>query len=150
MSQVYSTRPGSAMTRTEQGDRAARLPHHPSYDAYAAAMKVVQAILLVLHLLGVLALLVGLLVQVRHPAKRVTGPMRDGIGTTVLAGLLMVLVLEIRDAEFDHARVAVMFGIGLLVLVLVMAGARRPAVPTWLWGLVLALTLGDIGVAYAL
>jgi hypothetical protein len=150
VSQVYSTRPGSAMTRTEQGDRAARLPHHPSYGAYAAAMKVVQAILLVLHLLGVLALLVGLLVQVRHPAKRVTGPMRDGIWTTVLAGLLMVLVLEIRDAEFDHARVAVMFGIGLLVLVLVMAGARRPAVPTWLWGLVLALTLGDIGVAYAL
>ncbi len=51
-------------------------------------MKVAQVVLIVLHLLGVLALLVGLLVQVRHPEKRVTGPMRDGIGTTFLAGLL--------------------------------------------------------------
>ena len=49
-------------------------------------MKVVQVVLLVLHLLGVLALLIGLLVQVRHPEKRVTGPMRDGIGTTSWPG----------------------------------------------------------------
>ena len=52
-------------------------------------MKVVQGVLLVLHLLGVVALLFGLLVQLRHPEKRVTGPVRDGIGTTFLAGLVI-------------------------------------------------------------
>ena len=152
--QVYCTHHLPGMTRMGQGSppggHGPRLPHHPAYAAYAAAMKVVQGILLVLHLLGVLALLAGLLLQVRHPVKRVTGPMRDGIGTTFVAGLLLVLVLEIRDAAFDHTQVAVMFGVGLAILVLVLAGARHPRIPTWLWGLVLLLTLGDIGVAYAL
>ena len=111
-------------------------------------MKAVQVVLLVLHLLGVAALLVGLLVQVRRPLKRVTGPMRDGIGTAFAAGLLLVGVLEIRDQRFDHAQVSVMFGIGLVLLVLVLSGARRRQIPGWLWWLVLFLTLGNVGVAY--
>jgi hypothetical protein len=111
-------------------------------------MKVAQVVLIVLHLLGVLALLVGLLVQVRHREKRVTGPMRDGIGTTFLAGLLLVGVLEARDQAFDHVTVAVMFAIGLVILVLVMANVRKPSIPTWLYWLILALTVANIGVAF--
>jgi hypothetical protein len=134
------------------GDQAAIGPRLPSYDdreSYAAAMRAVQVVLLVLHLVGVAALLVGLLVQVRRPVKRVIGPMRDGSGTAFLAGLLLVGVLEIRDAAFDHTQVSVMFGIGLAVLVLVLAGARQEHIPAWLWWLVLVLTVGNIGVAYA-
>ncbi len=112
-------------------------------------MKVAQVVLVVLHLLGVVALLAGLLVQVRHPEKRITGPMRDGIGTTFLAGLLLVGVLEARDQDFDHTTVALMFAIGLAILVLVMANLRQPSIPAWLYWLILALTVADIGVAYA-
>jgi hypothetical protein len=112
-------------------------------------MRAVQVVLLVLHLLGVVALLAGLLVQVRRPVKRVTGPMRDGSGTAFAAGLLLVGVLEIRDVAFDHTQVSVMFGVGLLVLVVVLAGARQERIPGWLWWVVLALTVGNIGVAYA-
>ena len=111
-------------------------------------MKVVQVVLLVLHLLGVLALLIGLLVQVRRPEKRVTSPMRDGIGTNFVAGLLLVGVLEARDEAFDHVTVAVMFAIGLLILVLVMANVRKPTIPAWLYWVILALTVANIGVAY--
>jgi peptidoglycan/LPS O-acetylase OafA/YrhL len=111
-------------------------------------MKVAQVVLLVLHLLGVLALLFGLLVQVRRPEKRVTAPMRDGIGTTFLAGLLLVGVLEARDQDFDHVTVAVMFGVGLVILVLVMANVPKPSIPAWLYWLILALTVVNIGVAY--
>jgi hypothetical protein len=111
-------------------------------------MKVVEIALVVLHLLGVLALLVGLLVQVRNPEKRVTGPMRDGIGTAFVAGLLLVVVLEIRDEAFSHASVAAMFGLGLVVLVLVMANLRKPSIPTWLYWLILVLTVATIGVAF--
>jgi hypothetical protein len=113
-------------------------------------MKVVQVGLLVLHLLGVLALLVGLLVQVRRPEKRVLGPMRDGIGTTFVAGLLLVGVLEARDQEVDGTQVGVMFGIGLVILVLVMANLRKVSIPGWLYWLILVLTVADIGVAYSL
>jgi peptidoglycan/LPS O-acetylase OafA/YrhL len=113
-------------------------------------MKVVQVVLLVLHLLGVLALLVGLLVQIRRPERRVVGPMRDGIGTTFVAGLLLVAVLEARDQDVDGAQVGVMFGIGLVILVLVMANLRKPRIPDLLYWLILALTLADIGVAFSL
>jgi len=112
-------------------------------------MRAVQVVLLVLHLVGVLALLVGLLVQLRWPVKRVTGPMRDGSGMAFAAGLLLVGVLEVRDVAFDHRQVSVMFGVGLLVLVLVLAGARLERLPAWLWWVVLALTVGNLGVAYA-
>src|SRR3954453_6737082 len=111
-------------------------------------MKVVQVVLLVLPLLGVLALLIGLLAQVRLPEKRVTGPMRDGIGTTFLAGLLLVGVLEARDQDFDHVSVALMFAIGLAILVQVMANLRKPSIPGWLYWLILGLTVSNVGVAY--
>jgi hypothetical protein len=113
-------------------------------------MKVVQVLLLVVHLLGVLALVVGLLVQVRKPVKRVLGPMRDGIGTTFVAGLLLVGVLEARNQDVDGTQVGVMFGIGLVILVLVMANVRAPRIPDWLYWLILVLTVADIGVAYSL
>jgi hypothetical protein len=111
-------------------------------------MRAVQVVLLVLHLLGVVALLVGLLVQVRRPVKRVTGPMRDGSATAFAAGLLLVGVLEIRDVVFDHTQVSAMFGVGLLIVVLVLAGARRDHIPAWLWWVVLVLTVGNVAVAY--
>jgi peptidoglycan/LPS O-acetylase OafA/YrhL len=113
-------------------------------------MKVVQVILLALHLLGIVVLLVGLLAQVRRPDKRVTAPMRDGIGLTFVAGLLLVGVLEIRDEDVDSTQVTTMFAIGLVILVLVMANLRKPTIPDWLWWLVLALTVGDVVVALAL
>jgi peptidoglycan/LPS O-acetylase OafA/YrhL len=112
-------------------------------------MKVVQIGLLVLHLLGVLALLVGLLVQVRRADKRVIGPVRDGIGLTFLAGLLLVGVLEGRNQDFDHAKVAVMFAIGLVILVLVMANLKADRIADWLYWSLLALVVVNIGVAYA-
>jgi hypothetical protein len=112
-------------------------------------MLVVQVILLVLHLLGVLGLLIGLLVQVRHADRRVTGPMRDGIGTTFLAGLFLVAVLEARDQDVDGPRVATMFGVGLVILVLVMANVRKERIPDRLYWLILLLTVANIGIAYS-
>jgi hypothetical protein len=112
-------------------------------------MKVVQVVLLVVHLLGVLALLIGLLVQVRHAEKRVTGPMRDGIGTTFLAGLLLVGVLEARDQDIDTTKIAIMFGVGLVILVLVMANVRKERIPDRLYWLILLLTVANIGIAYS-
>src|SRR4051794_6767320 len=128
---------------------APRLPSYDDHATYASAMRAAQVVLLVLHLVGVAALLGGLLGQVRRPVKQVIGPMRDGAGTAFAAGLLLVGVLEIRDVAFDHTQVSVMFGVGLLVLVLVLAGARQERIPAWLWWLVLVLTVGNIGVAYA-
>ena len=96
-------------------------------------------LLLVLHLAGIVALLVGLLVQVRRPEKKVNGLMRDGIGTAFLAGIFLVGVLEADDDPVDHTKIAVKFAIGLVILVLVMANLRKEWIPAGLyWGLLRA------------
>ena len=110
-------------------------------------MAVARVVLLVIHLLGVLALLVGLLVQARRTDKKVSGPVRDGAGTAFLAGLFLVGVDEGGAHPLDHLKIAVKFGIGLLVLVLVMANLRRDRIPGSLWAGLLVLTLGNVGIA---
>jgi hypothetical protein len=87
-------------------------------------MDVAHVVLLVLHIGGVVALLAGILVQVRRPEKKVNGLMRDGVGTAFVAGLFLVGVLEAGDDPVDHTKIAVKFAIGLVLLVLVMANLR--------------------------
>ncbi len=110
-------------------------------------MDTAHAVLLVLHIAGVVALLAGLLVQLRRPEKRVNGLMRDGIGTAFLAGLFLVGVLEAGDDAVDRTKIAVKFAIGLVLLVLVMANLRKPRVPQGLYWALLVLALADVGVA---
>ena len=114
---------------------------------YDRPMDVARVVLLVLHIAGILALLAGLLLQVRHPEKKVVGLMRDGIGTAFLAGLFLVAVLEAGDDPVDRTKIAVKFAIGLVVLVLVMANLRKPRIPDGLYWSLLVLTLADVGVA---
>jgi hypothetical protein len=110
-------------------------------------MDLLEHAVLFLHFIGWGSLLGGLVVQLREPVKRVNAAMRDGIGLAFLAGLLLVGVLEGGDEDVNHAKIGVKFVIGLVILVLTMANMRKERVPNGLfWGLV-ALTLGNIGVA---
>ena len=111
-------------------------------------MDIAHVALLVLHVGGVVALLAGLLVQVRRPDKQVNGLMRDGVGTAFLAGLFLVGVLEAGDDPVDHTKIAVKFAIGLVLLVLVMANLRKPPLPVGLYWSLLALTLANVVVAF--
>ncbi len=110
-------------------------------------MQTARLILLFLHLLGFAALLGGLLSQARLPEKVVTPLMRDGIGTAFVAGLLLVGVLEAGDDPVNHAKVAVKFAIGLVILVLVMANLRKQRIPQGLWAGLLLLTVANVAVA---
>ena len=110
-------------------------------------MDLARLILLVVHILGFAALFGGLLAQAGSSEKRVNGAMRDGAGTAFLAGLLLVGVLEAADAAVDHVKIGVKFGVGLVILVLVMANTRKPQIPQGLWAGLLLLTLVNVGVA---
>ena len=110
-------------------------------------METLRLVLLLIHVLGFAALLGGLLVQLGTGEKSVNNAMRDGSGTAFLAGLLLVGVLEAGDASVDHAKVAVKFAIGLVVLVLVMANLRKPRIPDGLFYGLLALTVANVVVA---
>ena len=110
-------------------------------------MDVAHVVLLVLHIGGVVALLAGILVQVRRPEKKVNGLMRDGVATAFVAGLFLVGVLESGDDPVDHTKIAVKFAIGLVLLVLVMANLRKERIANGLWALLLLLTVANVCVA---
>ena len=110
-------------------------------------METLRLVLLFLHLLGFAALFGGLVAQAKDPTKRVNGAMRDGAGTAFLAGLLLVGVLEAGDSAVDHVKIGVKFAIGLVVLVLVMANARKQQIPQGLYLGLIALTVANVAVA---
>jgi hypothetical protein len=109
-------------------------------------METLRLVLLFVHVLGFAALVGGLLVQVRAETKAVNPLMRDGAGTAFLAGLLLVGVLE-RLGSPDQAKIGVKFGIGLVILVLVMVNMRKPSNPRGLYFGLLALTIANVAVA---
>ena len=110
-------------------------------------METLRLVLLFLHLLGWAALLGALLAQARSPEKQATPVMRDGVGTAFVTGLLLVGVLEAGPDPVDHAKIAVKFTIGLVLLVLVMANVRKQRIPQGLWAGLLVLAVVNVAVA---
>ncbi|WP_372728907.1 hypothetical protein [Nocardioides sp.] len=110
-------------------------------------METLRHVLLIVHLLGFAALFGGLVVQSRVSEKVVNAAMRDGIGTAFVVGLLLVGVLEAGDGPVDHTKVGVKFAIGLVILILVMANARKERIPQGLWAGLLALTIANTAIA---
>lgn len=110
-------------------------------------METLRLIILFIHLLGMAALLGGLLAQASSPVKKVNAAMRDGSGTAFLAGLAAVGVLEADDADVNHAKIAVKLVIALAVLGLVMANTRKEQISNALFGTILGLTVINVGVA---
>jgi hypothetical protein len=110
-------------------------------------MDTLRLILLVIHILGFAALIGGLLAQAGDAEKKVNAAMRDGIGTAFLAGLALVGVLEADDVEVNHAKIGVKFGIGLVLIVLVMANTRKASIPKGLWAGLLLLAVAEVCVA---
>ena len=73
--------------------------------------------------------------------------MRDGVGTAFLAGLALVGVLQADDVEVNNTKIAVKFGIGLVLLVLIMANTRKESIPKGLWAGLLVLAVAEVCVA---
>jgi hypothetical protein len=112
-------------------------------------MTTLISIFLVIHLLGFGALFGGLLISARDEVKRVNPLMRDGIGTEVVAGLVLFGLDSAHEdpgAEW-HWKMAVKLVIGLVILVLVMMNLRKERISTGLWGVLLALTVANVCVA---
>jgi hypothetical protein len=106
-----------------------------------------RLIVLFLHLLGWAALFGGLLAQAREPYKRVNAPMRDGVGTAFLTGILLVGLLEMDNQSVDYAKITVKLVIGLALLGLVMANLRKERIAQGLWVGLLVLTAVNVAVA---
>jgi hypothetical protein len=106
-----------------------------------------EDLLLFLHLVGMAALVGGALAQLGSAVRTVNGAMLYGALAQVATGLLLVGVLEGQDKSVDGAKIAVKFGVALVIAVLCWLNRRKPAVPAGLHGGICLLALADVAVA---
>ena len=110
-------------------------------------------LIVVLHFVGLAALLGGFLAQIASPDKGVNRLMFDGALTQLVTGLVMVGMMssgilgEEEKAEVDNTKVAIKLVVVLIITVLAFIGRKKtpPQVP--LWATIGALTLVNIVVA---
>lgn len=110
-------------------------------------MNTLGLVVLLLHVLGIAALLGGLLAQARDSEKRITPVIRDGVGTAFVAGIVLVGLLEAGDGDVNHMKIGVKFLVNLVVLVLVMANMRKERIPNGLFWALTGLTLLNVALA---
>lgn len=110
-------------------------------------MEVLQNLLLFVHLIGFASLFGGALVQVRDEVKVVNAAMLHGALLQVVSGLLLVGVIEGQDEDVDHVKVAVKFGVAVVIAVLCWVNRRKPEVPAGLFYAIMGLTVANVAVA---
>lgn len=105
--------------------------------------------LVVLHFMGLAALLGGWLVQLSTSPKVVNPAMVYGAFTQLATGLLMVGMAEavLSDEDVDHAKIGIKLVILAVITVLAWFNRKRESVPTGVWGSLGALTILNIVVA---
>lgn len=108
--------------------------------------------LIVLHFVGLAALLGGFLTQMkamRGGLAKVVPAMVHGAWTAFITGLLLVGLAEYRiamgaDFEIDHMKIGVKSMVALVILVLVMVNRKKDSVKTPVFGAIGALTLTNV------
>mgnify|MGYP007049616660 CR=1 FL=1 len=116
---------------------------------------IVKMFLVVLHLVGMAALLGGFLVQIkalRAKTAEILPAMVHGAWTSFITGLLLVGVREWELAmgggeDLDHSKIAIKSVVVLIILVLVMLNRKKKPVAGSVLGTVGGLTLLNVVLA---
>lgn len=114
-------------------------------------MEILRNILLVLHFVGMAALLGGVIAQV--PALRAgTGTINSGIFhgalTQLVTGILLVGVIEMADlAEINNAKIGAKLAVVIVITVLAIINRKKATVANWALLTIAGLTLLNICIA---
>ncbi|MGB7982204.1 MAG: hypothetical protein WCF36_15590 [Candidatus Nanopelagicales bacterium] len=111
-------------------------------------MDIFYDVLVVLHFIGLAALLGGWLVQVSTSPRVVNRAMLDGAFTQLITGLALVGVAEAAlDAELNHVKIGIKLLILLVITALVWVNRRKTALATGAWLAIGLLTIANIVIA---
>lgn len=115
-------------------------------------MEIVFEVLVVLHFVGLAALLGGVITQMSAREKVVNRAMFDGALTQLVTGLGMVglaeTVLKSTEGEdINHMKIGIKLLILLIITGIVVANRRKPSVPTAIWATIGGLTLLNVVIA---
>jgi hypothetical protein len=116
---------------------------------------IIKSFLVVIHLVGLSALLGGFLVQIkalRAKTAEILPAMVHGAWTALLTGLLLVGVREWELAlgggeDLDHSKIAIKTVVGLIIVVLVMLKRKQKPVTGAILGTIGGLTLLNVVLA---
>lgn len=119
------------------------------------AAELSRNVLVILHLVGMAAVLGGFLTQMKAMAKkaaRIVPAMVHGAWTALITGILLVGVAQWRigmgaNFEVDHTKIAVKSIIAAVILVLVIINRKKDNVSTPIFGAIGALTLTNLVLA---
>lgn len=110
-------------------------------------MEIVRLILLFLHLVGFAALLGGAFVQLKGPKRTVNAGMLHGSITQLVTGLLLVGVLEMGDADVNHAKIAVKALLAVVIFVLILTQRKKENIQSGMFFAIFTASLVTAGVA---
>lgn len=111
-------------------------------------MEFLYDVIVVLHFVGLAALLGGWLVQMAAPTKVVNPSMVHGALTQLVTGLALVGIAEAAlDAEVNHMKVGIKLLVVLVVAILAWVNRKKESVPVGVWGAIGGLTLVNVVVA---
>ena len=110
-------------------------------------MDIVRDILVFLHFIGLAALFGGAFVQLKSSPRIANAAMWHGALTQLVTGLLIVGVLEMDDADLNHAKIGVKLVIALVIAALILVNRKKPSLPDGLFFGLLGLTALNIAVA---
>lgn len=113
-------------------------------------MEFVYNLILVLHFVGLAALLGGFIVQMSSPDKGVNAAMLHGALTQLVTGVLMVGILEaglLPDETANMPKITAKLAIVVIITVLAFIGRRRTPPQVGLWGVIGVLTLTNVVIA---
>lgn len=110
-------------------------------------METLKDVVLILHFLGLAAIIGGFLVQTRSAEKTIQPAMLHGALTQLVTGVILVGLNEALDSDIVYAKIGVKLGIALVVTVLALVNRTKRPVATGVWAAVGGLAVVNVAVA---
>jgi len=110
-------------------------------------MELLRDIFLILHLIGLAAILGGFLEQWSSSKRAISTVMVWGARAQILTGLALVGLIYANDGEPDNTKIAVKLVIALAIVGVAEANKKKDSPPAVAWWMVGLLTLVNIAVA---
>ncbi len=113
-------------------------------------MNILFGIILILHFIGLAALLGGVLVQIKDTIAgkgRIVAAMIHGALTQLVTGVALVGVIEASGGDINNTKIAVKLAIVLIITVLVFLFRKKNPVLSWVVWVIGLLTVANIAIA---
>ncbi len=110
-------------------------------------LEILKDVVLILHFIGLAAIIGGFLVQTRAAQKTIHSAMLHGALTQLVTGVILVGLNHALDDDVDNGKIGVKLLITLVVTVLAWVYRKKRPAPTAVWAAVGGLAVVNVAIA---